>query len=83
MRLLLLAAVVSFVISFFEADSQDMDVIPPWVEPAVIFTILILNALIGIWQDYNAEKAIEALKDFQIPNANVLRNAQWEVVSAK
>ena len=46
--MLLLAAVVSFVVSQFE-DHNDEHTVPPWVEPCVIFTILILNATVGIW----------------------------------
>lgn len=56
---------------------------PAWVEPCVIFTILILNAFVGIWQDLNAEKAIEALKDLQSPTAMVLRNGEWAQIDAK
>lgn len=56
-RMLLLAAVISFVISQFE--EEDQHAVPAWVEPCVIFTILIINAGIGIWQDLDAEKAIE------------------------
>ena len=35
--------------------------LPSWIEPLVIFTILVLNACVGIYQDYDAEKALEAL----------------------
>lgn len=56
-RMLLMAAVISFVISQFEEEEQHA--VPAWVEPCVIFTILIINAGIGIWQDLDAEKAIE------------------------
>lgn len=60
-RILLLAAFISFVISNFESH-EDSHGVPPWVEPCVIFTILILNAAVGIWQDLDAEKAIEVMK---------------------
>jgi len=57
--------------------------VPPWVEPCVIFAILILNAVVGIWQDYDAEKALEALKDLQSYKALVLRDSQWEEIESK
>jgi len=73
---LLLAALISFVLSHFE-DHQDEHAIPPWVEPTVIITILLLNAFVGIYQDLDAEKALDALKDLQSPNALVLRDGVW------
>ncbi|CAD8072999.1 unnamed protein product [Paramecium primaurelia] len=81
-RILLLAAVISFVISQFE-DHGEVHAVPPWVEPCVIFTILILNAAVGIWQDLDAERAIEALKDLQSPHAIVLRDSNWGKIEAK
>lgn len=48
MRILLGAAVISFIISYYEGDN-DAHSIPAWVEPAVIFTILICNAFVGIY----------------------------------
>ncbi|CAD8101390.1 unnamed protein product [Paramecium sonneborni] len=81
-RILLLAAVISFVISQFE-DHEESHAVPPWVEPCVIFTILILNAAVGIWQDLDAERAIEALKDLQSPHAIVLRDENWGQIEAK
>ena len=36
-----------------------------YVEPFVILLILVLNAIVAIWQDSNADDAIEALKDMQ------------------
>jgi len=57
--------------------------VPAWVEPAVIFTILICNAFVGVWQDLDAEKAISALKELQAPHAFVLRESQWKEIDAK
>ncbi|EAR82769.2 sarco/endoplasmic reticulum calcium-translocating P-type ATPase (macronuclear) [Tetrahymena thermophila SB210] len=81
-RILLLAALISFVISQFE-DSHEDHAVPAWVEPAVIFTILICNAFVGIWQDLDAEKAISALKELQSPHALVLRDGKWVQIEAR
>jgi Ca2+-transporting ATPase len=59
-RILLGAALVSFATSYF--GPKDEDALSPFIEPCVILTILILNAIVGIYQDFNAEKAIQTLK---------------------
>jgi hypothetical protein len=73
--MLLLAAVISFVISQFE-EHDDIHAVPAWVEPFVIFSILIINAFIGIWQDLNAEKAIEVniINIIQYPRLSKIYN---------
>jgi len=58
-RILLAAALISYAVAQFEDPGEHA--IPSWVEPVVIFTILIANAAVGIYQDYDAEKALEAL----------------------
>eukprot|EP00331_Platyophrya_macrostoma_P034737 CAMPEP_0176439360 /NCGR_PEP_ID=MMETSP0127-20121128/19894_1 /TAXON_ID=938130 /ORGANISM="Platyophrya macrostoma, Strain WH" /LENGTH=1040 /DNA_ID=CAMNT_0017823609 /DNA_START=27 /DNA_END=3149 /DNA_ORIENTATION=- len=80
-RLLLIAAIVSFAVSQFEEKEEHS--VPSWVEPAVIFTILILNAVVGIYQDYNAEKALDALKELQSVDALVLRDGGWTQIKSK
>lgn len=48
----------------------------------MIITILILNGVIGIYQDYNAEKATEALKKLQSATATVMREAGWRTIES-
>ena len=57
-KLLLIAAVVSFIISYFSSLHGHESDLPIWIEPFVIFLILIANGLIGLYQDYNADQSI-------------------------
>jgi len=47
------------------------------VEPFVILLILILNAIVAIYQDKDAESALEALKNMQANKCQVRRNGEW------
>jgi magnesium-transporting ATPase (P-type) len=68
--------------NFLEKEQGD-HTIPGWVEPLVIFSILVLNAVVSIYQDYDAEKAVDALKDLQSLEALVLRDSNWTHIPSK
>ncbi|XVE99478.1 hypothetical protein REPUB_Repub03eG0201500 [Reevesia pubescens] len=75
-RILLVAAIISFVLAWYDGDERGEMEITAFVEPLVIFLILIVNAIVGIWQESNAEKALEALKEIQSEHANVVRDGK-------
>lgn len=81
--ILLLAAIISFITNLIEEGKSEEQEIPPWVEPLVIFLILIVNAGIGIYQDFNAENALKALKKLNTSEASVLRDSIWQVVPSR
>lgn len=63
---LLVAAVLSLASSGFK----------DWVDPVIILLIVIVNAVISISQEDNANKALEALQKMSAPLAKVIRNGE-------
>jgi Ca2+-transporting ATPase len=54
-----------------------------WVEAVAIAAILVLNALIGFFQEYRAENAVLALKNMTAPRATVVRDGRQSVIPAR
>jgi Ca2+-transporting ATPase len=54
-----------------------------WVEAIVIFGIVIACAVLGLYQEYKAEKSVEALKKIAAPTARVIRNGKEKEVPAR
>ncbi|RME77695.1 cation-translocating P-type ATPase [Candidatus Woesearchaeota archaeon] len=52
------------------------------IDATVIAIILILNAILGFYQEFKAEKAIESLKRLEAPHAKVLRDGKVRVIPA-
>jgi len=53
------------------------------VEPFVILLILVLNALVAIYQDKDADGALAALKNMQAIGCQVKRNGVWASMDSK
>lgn len=79
-RILLLAATISFIIAI-TGDGEEG--IAAYVEPFVILLILVLNALVAIYQDKDADNALDALKKMQAMECQVKRNGVWKLMDSK
>ncbi|CAK9072944.1 unnamed protein product [Durusdinium trenchii] len=80
-RILLLSALVSFLLAYFNTDQKE-EGLSAYIEPLVILMILVLNACVGVWQESNAEKALDSLKKLQSDTATVLRGGRWGQIDA-
>ncbi len=57
-------------------------VLREWTEAAVIFLIVVLNAVISIVQEKSAQTSLAALKQMGAPTARVLREGEESVIPA-
>jgi Ca2+-transporting ATPase len=53
-----------------------------WVDAGVIFTVTLLNAIIGFIQESKAESAIAALAEMTTTEASVIRDGQKSLISS-
>jgi len=54
-----------------------------WEDAWIISALLLLNAVVGFWQEKKADNAIELLKQKLALKARVLRDRNWQEVSAR
>lgn len=61
--ILIIAAIISIVVEPTE-----------WIDSAIIIIVVIINAILGLVQESNAERSLEALQKMASPKAKVIRN---------
>lgn len=74
--ILIAAAIISFVVVIAEKNWGEL------FEPMLILLIVILNAVMGVYQEGKAEKALDALKNMSAPHARVIRDGAEAVIDA-
>lgn len=58
-------------------------VVQHWADFGIIVALLVVNALVGFWEEYHAENTIEALKDKLATNAKVRRGGKWKTIPSR
>ncbi len=58
-------------------------ILKEYIDAGVIFAVVILNAIIGYFQEYKAEQSVRALKKMLVPKAKVLRDALEKEISSE
>ena len=74
--ILLAAAAVSGVMAAIEKNGEYVDVI-------IILAVVIINAVLGVYQESKAEKAIEALQEMSAATSKVLRDGKVQIVHSE
>lgn len=75
--ILILACGVSFLLGIVQHSEDEI------IDGAVILFIVILNAVIGVLQEFKAERSLDALKKMVNPKAKVIRQGVLKEISAK
>jgi H+-transporting ATPase len=58
-------------------------VVRHWADLIIIVILLVFNAVVGFWQEYQAGNALEALKKKLALKSRALRDGRWQQISAK
>ncbi len=75
--LLMVSALIAIAFGLFEGEEGGL------IDGLVIFAIVIINAGIGFFQEFKAEKALEALQKLISPTTLVIRNGQKQQIKAE
>jgi len=68
--LLLIAAAISFSLGFFPGQKAHI------VDTLLILGIVLISGIVGFFQEYKAEKSVQALQKMATPRTTVIRNGQ-------
>jgi Ca2+-transporting ATPase len=53
------------------------------IEPIAIAAILVLNTVLGVWQEYRAEDALAKLRELEAPQVQALRDGRLALVASR
>lgn len=73
---LLAAALISFVASYMQGSAD-------FTDPIIILAIVLINAVIGVWQERKAEHSLAVLRSMQTPESTVLRSGKKKTIPSR
>ncbi len=73
---LIIAALVSAFIGYHKGTVEE------WYDAIVIGIIVVVNAIFGFFQEYRAEKSLQALRAMSSPRAEVIRGGKAEAIDS-
>ena len=80
--LTLLAAAIVATVNGASNSKPDVSWLARYGDAIAIALIVVLNAVLGFYQERRAEAALDALKKMQTPNARVRRDDQVKIIAA-
>lgn len=51
-----------------------------WIEGGVILAVILMNIIVGFYQEFNAEKTMDSLRSLSSPTASAVRDGRTQVV---
>ncbi|MBQ1195074.1 MAG: cation-translocating P-type ATPase [Clostridia bacterium] len=79
--ILLVAAVISSITEYIEAIDHGVAFFP--TDACIILVVVLINAILGVYQESKAEKAIEALQEMAAATSKVIRDGVQIVVKSE
>ena len=73
--ILLVAAAISGVLAVVENE--------PFTDVIIILAVVLINAILGVYQESKAEKAIEALQEMSAATSKVLRDGKVQIIHSE
>ena len=75
--ILIIAAAISAALGLAQGEAADL------YDAVLIIAIVIMNSVLGFFQEYRAERSLEALKNLAAPRAHVLRGGEMVPVPSR